>query len=243
MNESTLDAIFAAQVENVRELERAWKHVNRDINAAYRCNQASAARYETKLLAFVYCALAEAVFSKLIHSPRAFDWGEIKQIQTEAIKRGVREGWRKAVALALRRVDAQRSGHLENVTQVIDRLINQYIFDPSVLRNKIAHGQWKYALNRDNSSVNSDLTTEINNLDVVELYRRKEALMTLKSIVEDLIKSPNRAHQRDYWTYLVGLESKHQEMRSWTVQKKVHQIREKASRRNTASQQVTPAER
>ncbi len=233
MNASAIEAIFMAQVENVRELERAWKHINRDINAAYLRSQPTAVRYETKLLAFVYCALAESIFSKLMHNPHAFDWGEIEQIKAESRERGVREGWRKAVQLAMSRVDAQNTGYLQNVTQTINRIIDEYIFDPSILRNKIAHGQWVNALNRENSSVNQDLTNDINQLDVVELYRRKEALATLASIVEDVIKSPNRAHQRDYWTYLVGLEEKHKEMRSWTVQKKIDQIREKTSHRKT----------
>ena len=230
MNASAIEAIFKAQVDNVRELERAWKHINRDINSAYLRQQPKAVRYETKLLAFVYCALAEATFSKLIHNPHAFDWSEIEQIKNASRESGVREGWKKAVQLCLRRVDARNTGYLQNVTQTISRIIEKYIFDPSILRNKIAHGQWVHALNRENSAVNSDLTAEISNVDVVELHRRKEALGTLTSVVEDLIKSPNRAHQRDYWTYLVQLEEKHRNMEGWTIERKVQQLREKKAR-------------
>jgi len=224
-----MEAIFQAQVENVRELERAWKHINRDVNAAYRNNQEAAVNYETKILAFVYCALAEAIFSKLIHQPHAFDESEIAQITTNTKDYGVRAGWHKAVELALLRVDAGNPGYLNNVTQTINRFIEEFIFDPSVLRNKIAHGQWVYALNRNNSAVNQELTSEISNIDVVELYRRKEALTTLRSIMEDLIKSPNRAHHRDYWQHIVNLTQKHEEMKRWTVEEKVRKIKEKLS--------------
>lgn len=57
--------VFAAQTENVRALEQAWKHINKSINAAYANGDHSTAEIHTKLLAQVYCAFAEAVFSKV----------------------------------------------------------------------------------------------------------------------------------------------------------------------------------
>ncbi len=64
MLESDRNAVFAAQTENVRALEQAWKHINKAINAAYSSGDTSSSEIHTKLLAQVYCAFAEAVFSK-----------------------------------------------------------------------------------------------------------------------------------------------------------------------------------
>lgn len=230
MNATQIEAIFHAQVDNVRELERAWKHVNRDVNEAYYKNQESAVSFETKLLSLLYCALAEAVFSKLIHTPNGFSAADILQIKRAQSDEGVRAGWTKCIELALLSVNARKSNHGPNVKKKLHELIELYIFDPSILRNKIAHGQWVKALNRDNDAVNNDITAEIASLTVVELYRRKHALEMLVSLVEDLIKSPNKAHQRDYWSYVCEMESAQKEMASWTVENKVEQLLKKRNR-------------
>jgi hypothetical protein len=169
-------------------------------------NQPSAVSYETKLLAIVYCAHAEAIFSKRIHTPHGFASTEIDQIKNDHSKHGVKEGWRKALDLALRKVSGSRTRHVANVQRALESLIERYIFDPSVLRNKIAHGQWVKALNRNNDAINSEMIAELRSLDVVELYRRKSAFVHLARIIEDLIESPQKAHFRDYWVHVGATE-------------------------------------
>jgi len=229
MNDEQIETIFAAQVQNVRELVRAWKHLNRDVNAACLKSQSTSLRIETKLLALVYCALAEAMFSKLIHTPKALSADAILQIKQELAIAGVREGWKKCVEIVLMAVAAKNSSHAPNVRKTLGHLIDEYIHDPSMLRNKIAHGQWVIALNRENTAVNEEISMEIAELDVVELYRRKHALEMICSIIEDLIKSPNRAHQRDYWVHTVELGEKQKQMKQWSLETKVEQLREKRS--------------
>lgn len=234
MNEQEINEIFLAQTENVRELERAWNHINRDINHAYLKGQGAAVAYETKLMALVYCALAEAVFSKLIHTPHGFTSDEIGQIKRVNNDNGVREGWSKCLDLALMRVEGNKSGHVPNVKKKLKIFIDSYIFDPSILRNKIAHGQWVKALNRPNDAVNPELTKEINEITVVDLYKRKFAFVKLASILEDIIESPNKAHHRDYWDHLVKLDEEQKNMESWTVEGKVAQLKAKYERSKKA---------
>ena len=45
--------VFAAQTENVKALEQAWRHINKSINAAYSNGDLSSAEIHTKLLAQV----------------------------------------------------------------------------------------------------------------------------------------------------------------------------------------------
>ena len=108
-------------------------------------------------------------------------------------------------------------------------MIEQFIFDPSLVRNKLAHGQWSVALNRDNTAINSEITKEIEDHTVVELYRRKHALEKLAVILEDIIESPNKTHHRDYWTHLTDFEEKQKLLAGWTFEKKVAQLFEKKS--------------
>lgn len=229
MEEEQRMAVFRAQTANTRELEVAWAHVNRQINSLILHKQEKSVEVTTKVLALIYCALAESMFSKLIHIPNGLTVDEILQVKRETRESGVKEGWVKCAELAVRRIDGVKSSHAQNVLKKLKELIQQYVFDPSLIRNKLAHGQWSVALNRDNDAVNNQMTNDIAALDVVELYRRKHALQNLTSILEDIVESPNKAHMRDYWAHLTTLESKQIEMARWTMQKKVAQLFAKRS--------------
>ena len=222
-------AIFRAQTANVRELEIAWAHINRQINALILQKQDKSVEVTTKLLALVYCALAEAVFSKLLHTPHGLTIDEIQQVKDAASRAGVKHAWLKCTELAGRRIDGIKNSHAPNVTKKVGTLIERYIFDPSLIRNKLAHGQWSVALNSANTSVNDKLTNEIKEHSVVELYRRKHALEHLASILEDIIESPNKAHRRDYWTHLTRLEEEQAELDQWTFKNKVDRLFRKKS--------------
>lgn len=229
MNEQQRVAVFRAQTTNVRELERAWVHINRQINALILQKNQKSVEISTKLLALIYCALAESLFSKLIHTPYGLPLDEICQVKGATTAHGVKAGWLKCAELAMKRVEGAKSNHGHNVLQRLSVMIEQYIFDPSLVRNKLAHGQWSVALNRDNTAVNSDITKEIEAHTVVELYRRKHALEKLAAILEDIIESPNRAHHRDYWAHLTEFEARQKELEGWTIEKKVADLFTKKS--------------
>jgi hypothetical protein len=229
MDEARRLEVFRAQVENVRSLERAWTHVNRQVNEAIRQNNKAALDVNTKILALLYCALAEAVFSKLIHTPHGLTLDEIAQVKRESDAQGVKAGWQKSASLGMARVGGAKSNHNPNVLQRLSGLIDHYIFDPSVLRNKLAHGQWSVALNRDNTARNEQVTMELEELEVVELYRRRMSLSRLARILEDIIESPNRAHHKDYWNHLEALEADEKKAARWTLTDKAAQLQLKKS--------------
>ncbi len=229
MLESDRLDVFAAQTENVRALEQAWKHINKTINAAYSNGEYSTAEIHTKLLAQVYCAFAEAVFSKVIHTPEGLTLDEISQVKSKG-KRNIGEAWKKCVELSLRKVQGKSSGHVANTRQKIESLIDKYIYDPSLLRNKIAHGQWKVALNTHNTKINVSLTSKVQGITVVDLYRHKGAFQSLFRIVEDIIESPNKAHHRDYWSHITQFEESQSKMENWTLENKIASLKAKKER-------------
>lgn len=229
MQEQQRMEVFRAQTTNVQELERSWKHINRQLNALLLTSNYVAVQVNTKILALVYCALAEALFSKILHTPKGLTLDEIEQVKAATKSGGVKEGWIKCVELSMRSVHGAKGSHGPNVKQRLQRLIEKFIFDPSLLRNKLAHGQWCIALNRENEAVNVQLTSELSALDVVEIYRRKSALQRLSAILEDIIESPNKAHHRDYWDHMDKFENDQQEMAAWSLAKKVEQLQAKAA--------------
>lgn len=239
MDEQQKVVVFNAQTINVRELEKAWAHTNRQINALILQKNAKGIEISTKFLALVYCALAESLFSKLIHTPYGLSIIEIDQVKASANRFGVKAGWIKCAELAMKHVGGAKSNHGHNVLQKLSSMIEQYIFDPSQIRNKLAHGQWSVALNRENTAINQQITDEIEAHCVVELYRRKHALEKLAAIIEDIIESPNKAHHRDYWVHLTEFEKAQKTLSTWTYNKKVTQLFEKKSHTQKASNQAS----
>jgi hypothetical protein len=179
--------------------------VRRSINAALRIDDKPTLQVFTKVQALLFCAWAEANFSKVIHTPHGFDLDEIAQVQ-KAKADGIGAAWKKCVQLGLRHLDAQRGSFKPNAQQKLEAAIDAHVFDPSLLRNKLAHGQWTIALNRDNDAIQEDYTTKIKELDIVKIAGWIAAHRLLANAVEHLIESPRKAFMRDWYQYVVDLE-------------------------------------
>jgi len=173
-----------------------------------------------KLLIQVYCAYAEALFSKTIHTPYGLSINEIEQIKTISSRYGISFGWKKCFELAISKVDGDRSSDKPNALKKINSLIDSYIVEPHGIRNKIAHGQWKKTLNRENTKLNNEITLKIQNLNIINLYRNKEAFESLQKILEDMIESPNKSYRKNYWVHITEFEEKQKEMSIWSIEKK-----------------------
>jgi len=227
MNREEQLNIFKAQTENVREIEKAWKHLQRTINRELVCDNPTSATLHTKLLALVFCAWSEASFSKLIHTPHGLELDEIQQIKALA-KKNIVDGWFKCLELGLRRVSkTPKSSYIPNIKQAVERIIKNYVQEPRVWRNKIAHGQWKISLNRENDNINDNLTNQISEINVVTLVIWKEAHQGLSNIIEALIESPDKAFHRDYWEEIVKVDEHLNKTKSWTLDEKVKKLKEK----------------
>lgn len=222
-----ITSVFQAQTKNVRELEKAWSTINRTINDAYRTDNIHLAKFQTKMLGLVFCALAEVTFFKLIHTPYGLSGVEIAQIKYEA-KQDIVKGWQKCLVLSSKKIESNKSNHVPNIVKSVSLLINNYIKEPSLIRNKIAHGQWHTALNRKNTAINQELTDKVNDLTIVDLYRYKTSFEKLSTILEDIIESPNKAHWKFYWLHVTEYEALQSEIAKWTLQKKIDRIKIKA---------------
>jgi len=199
--------IFKAQVQNVRAARTALKHVHRLINSSLRRNDAAQTEHLTKIYALMFCTWAEANLLKVIHTPHGLELDELEQIKA-AKKSNIVNGWKKAVELGLRHLDAQRGSFKPNARKKLFELIDTHVFDPSVLRNKLVHGQWSVALNRDNDAVHPDLTAEIASLDVVKIMGWLEIHRLLAELVETLVESPKKTFMRDWYQFVVELGDK-----------------------------------
>jgi hypothetical protein len=228
MDQATRLKVYKAQTKNVKEISKARKQIERVINHALRRDDMLTAQVQTKALALVFCAWAEANFSKTIHTPYGFTLDEISQIKQAHKNNGLEKGWEKCIELGLKRIlNHNRSNYIPNTKQKLKKLVQECVVEPSLIRNKIAHGQWDIALNRNNTEINSELSMQIQALDVVVVYRWFESHKYLANIIEALIESPNRTFHHDYWIHITELRNFLDKTRDWNMEDKIKELKRK----------------
>jgi hypothetical protein len=220
-------AIFQAQVRNVRSLGTARKHVRRAINAALRNGDDAMAAVHTKVLAQLFCAWAEVNFSKVVHTSHGFTLDEIRQIKGAWRNSGITQGWMRCVELGLGKIPVSDSNFLSGARKRLKQVIKDYVSDPSLVRNKLAHGQWTVALNSSNTAINAPLTKEFEQLTIVQVEIWFECHQQLALIIESLIESPNRAFTRDYMLQLRKLDLFLEASKTWSIAERVRLLKKK----------------
>ncbi|SKC14033.1 hypothetical protein [Dyadobacter psychrophilus] len=210
---------YEAYVTNVRDFLQAGIDIKRTINRSLKTGKTATVTIQTKLYALTYSTYSEASFMKMILTPYGFDQIYVEQILKQS---SIQEKWLKCLEIAFINFSKFSKGsEIPNRKLALRRIIKSYIVDPSIIRNKIAHGQFTVALNSANTSINPTLTTQLADLNIVTIYRWFEINKRLCGIIEDLIESPDKAHYNQYYTKYQDLEKFISDTKHWTVQTKM----------------------
>ena len=210
--------LYKLQSHNVRNLNQVQRSLVQDINYSLRRSNDFQVEIKTKLLALLYCAWSEAQFIQIVYTPIAFSQSEIENINRVKNTKGISEGWKQMIELALQKVgDWNKSADLHNRRKKLFEIIDNYIKDPSLLRNKIAHGQWFYALNKENNAENPKLTKELEELDSVQLIKQFEVHKYLGLMIRDLVQSPKKGFHKNYWVHMTALQEYLDKTKNWTI--------------------------
>jgi hypothetical protein len=230
MNQDEKLAVYEAQVKNVRALKSGLRLTKQRLNHALASDDKAASESATRIYALLFCAWAEANFSKLVHTPYGFDLDEIAQIKVLQ-RNGIATAWEKCVELGLRHLDAKRGSFKPNAKQKLEELIKAYVFDPALLRNKLAHGQWVVALNRENTALQPEITSQIGDLNVVliDSWQRRHEILALA--VETLVESPKKTFVRDWFHVVVAIEAELAKTATWTLAGHISVLKRKAERK------------
>lgn len=210
---------YQAYVINVRDFLSAEVEIRRTINRALKTGKPLTVEVQTKLYALLYSTFSEASFMKMILTPYGFEQHFIEEILKQE---SIQEKWIKCLEVAFIKFStAAKGSEVPNKTQELKRIIQEFIIDPSILRNKIAHGQLTVALNRKNSALNLTTSGQLQNLDFVVVNRWFLINRKLCAIIEDLIESPNKAHHAYYYTKYQELENYILKTNTWSVATKM----------------------
>lgn len=224
MASSSTYQIYQALVDNLKNLKKVKTSINRLINEAIKCNDTLTIEVQTKMFGLTYSAWSEVRFLKMIYTPYGFSDEEIKQIIN---KSNIEEKWTKCLELAFSKYsNSNNSSELPNRKQRIERLVKEYIVAPSVLRNKIAHGQWIKPLNSKNAGIGDEtIRIKLEKLSVTEITIWFNVNHYLCQIVEDLIESPDKAAHNHYYNHLTDLECYIKKFEGWELQDKIEKIK------------------
>ena len=221
MTDQEILALYMAQSENVRYLTRVIDGLNKDINLNIRKSNDFQVKIKTKILSLIYSAWSEAQFTQIIFTENGFQYSEICSLKEYKEHFGITNGWKNMINLALSKVgDVQTNKDLKGRLEKLIALVNDYIEEPSILRNKIAHGQWINALNRECTKTNDELSKKLDELDPIEINKRIAIHRYMGLIVRDLVQSPKAGFHRHYWTNIVNLEAYIDETKDWSFETK-----------------------
>ena len=219
MPDSSTLVFYKAYSTNVRDFLIAEKEIRRTINRALKENKKNTVKIQTKLYALLYSTYSESSFMKMILTPYGFEQEFVDEILNQS---SIQEKWSKALELAFKKFKSQSKGsEIPNKKLELKKIIQEFIVEPSVIRNKVAHGQISVALNRKNGAINFDLTKRIEDLNVVYVYRLFEVNKSLVSIIEDLIESPEKAHYMYYFQKYQKMQTFISKSSSWNIESKL----------------------
>ncbi len=226
--------MFNHQSSNVQELRQAIEFLIKDIHESNRKNRPYDVKRKIKLLAMTYSAWSEAQFIQIIYTPDAFTTEELNNLLKDS---GIFNRWKQLLKYSFNKIKkfnkdeckkkvlelkqnflfhkisesnecySQKNIKLIEKKRKITQYLEEYIDKQSMIRNKIAHGQWKVALDTDNTDKNDDLTEQLDNLNIFSIKKEFKVHTILGKIIRDLIQSPYKSFDDKYEKYINEIES------------------------------------
>ncbi len=196
--------IYLYHVENLRELEKAIANVGSLAKEEIgKKDSQGSLRSLLRLYTFLIGAWAECRLNKLLHEEFGFTAAERRTIKKENSQHS---RWTKVVELAFRKHYNIPSISLDSVSlgntkaayysALVESLDNELQIVIQI-RNKLAHGQWRYPLNKSETRVEHDKEQLISSENLLSLHIKYKLIGTIANAVHDLVVS-SPTFERDF---------------------------------------------
>lgn len=217
MTQTALKKIYKYHVANLKELELALNHIERLAKKEIATKDAQNSLTSLlRLYTFMLGAWAEVRLKKILYEfqglndeERTFILNKSKQI----------EQWQAIVELSFRKnfqipkADLEQNLKRKDIAAYqkyieINRLINEDLRIIIEIRNKLAHGQWKYPFSQE-CKIDTDKYQLINKENLLSLNFKYKILKTLAEMIHYIIISP-KTLDRDfnhYYRKISGLKN------------------------------------
>ena len=198
-------------MENLREIEKALANVGRLAKEEIAKKDAqNSLRSLERLYTFLVAAWAECRLKKLLHEEYGFTAGERDAIEATKDQhkmwvKTVESAFRKHYRIPLRSLDITSLGATRSANY--DALIASLNNDLKIvieIRNKLAHGQWIYPLNRSGTSIEPLKYELISRENLLTLQVKLKLIGKIADAVHDLVVSPS-TFERDFDAHFTRL--------------------------------------
>jgi hypothetical protein len=191
--------LYTKHVQNLASIDSAIKLVQLDLRRYISTQQESNEYLYTKILSYLVTCWTEVRVLKLAYEPNTFTGVEIAQIISAST---LKDKWKTALNISV--CKAYQLSFTEDVEEIKNKLdytprmrysellklIENDLMLSIELRNRIAHGQWKYAFTNNLGSISNDLTKELRTENIVKLQLKIKLFITISEIIHDLAVSP-----------------------------------------------------
>lgn len=181
--------------ENLRSVNAALKRVAASTRHAIASDNASDILTFTRLYVTLLGVWAECRLAKLLFQPNAYSDADCQAVRSEDAHL---DRWHKVVELAFRKHYGipkaslssgilQHSAHARYDT--LRSLLNDELRYIITLRNKLAHGQWVYPLNRNGADIAQDQMDALRTENLFSLQCKRKIIDALLNMIADLALS------------------------------------------------------
>ncbi len=210
-----MDILYPQHCENLRLIGSAIKCIERNLRNSISKEEETYINIHTKILSHLINSWAEVRILKLVYENTAFKYSpEYSKYDafTDAEKREIikqaslDQRWRMALNISFSKAYKISIKDIDNIAvsfsartkyAALLEILRSDLLGSSELRNRIAHGQWKYALNSNLLSINTDLTGKLNVENIVKLQLKLKMFKSLAQIIHDLAVS-KPTFERDF---------------------------------------------
>ena len=218
-NDMRKNVIYINHCKNLEALEKAIDLIDCNIKTSIKTRNENSEKIYTRILCTLIVSWLEMRLLKLINevedfknlsSNKIFDDNEIKCIVDG---NSLLDKWRIALnisatkaynvklnknLLEIQDFCGQKTFSLryDNLVSIMDKEFAPII----TIRNKVDHGQIKYAYANTPISFSQDITAEINKLNLIQLRNTKTIFKNIANIIHDLTVS-KKTFERDYDKY------------------------------------------
>ncbi|NNH20603.1 Uncharacterised protein [Bordetella trematum] len=207
---ATVAELYRYHTANLRALKAAKGQIAPLAKAAISTNRTAELTSLLKLYAFLIGAWAEVRLQKVLHEPSAFSAIERASVSNE---RTQLDQWKRLAEVAFR-----KHYHIEPATPVrtfpftarsrfeaILKLFDNELSVVITVRNKLAHGQWAYALNGANDAVEQGIMKELRRENFLSL-QFKDALISCIADIANILVVSQQTFERDFDRLFAKLE-------------------------------------
>lgn len=190
----TPDKLYRFHVENLRAISDGRDHVLAGGRTAIALGNHAAVTTHVRLLAFLLGAWSECRLLKLLYEPHTFS--EIQR--AHVLSQTALDRWHSVIESAFRKHYGIPNKPLQPPAlpstahfryKLLSAVIDDDLQSVITMRNKLAHGQWKYPLNEDLNDVAQAQMDALRTENLLSLKQKGSLLEALCAAVHDLAVS------------------------------------------------------